>query len=519
MATNLKKRDSKLLQKEIIVQIKEKAKEVIQNRKKINNVADILMNVENDDKVVVAVSIKALDRIFCHLAALDLLSENDNQLESDNEKQVREWSRERYSEFQEHLILLLSTEHITIQEQSLVSLMHLISAEAQNPLCVTQNKGPYFPLSLLEKIVNQMLSLDCEMVPVLTRFQEFLEYDDVLFHLLRVLGTILKTKKEVNDIFMKNLFYVLEHLTLETPDPKSERKKLLCLENTGFQMNYSQAKKYFSSVWQHVLKYPLTPSLYKRVLILLPEKVMPHLEKPLLLTDFLMDSYNIGGAVSLLALHGVFLLMQNHNLEYPDFYTKLYALLEPSVLFVKYRARFFYLCDLFMTSTHVPEYIAAAFIKRMARLSLTAPANVVVLLLHFIGNLIMRHRGLLRLVHNPDHQNELSEDPYLMDERNPALCRATESSLWEIKSLQNHILPDVAIAAKFIDRDLPKLEWDISQDLELTLEDMIEKEMKRERPQDVPVNFEKPAKFACIRNEKFAMGYQSRFGTYFGGYD
>ena len=103
---------------------------------------------------------------------------------------------------------------------------------------------------------------------------------------------------------------------------------------------------------------------------------MPHLEKPLLLTDFLMESYAVGkliniiesmylkiiskhlifscisgGSVSILALNGVFLLMQNHNLEYPDFYKKLYALLEPSVLFVKYRPRFFYLLDLFMTST------------------------------------------------------------------------------------------------------------------------------------------------------------------------
>jgi len=59
----------------------------------------------------------------------------------------------------------------------------------------------------------------------------------------------------------------------------------------------------------------------------------------------------LGGAVSILALHGVFLLMQSHNLEYPDFYTKLYALLDPGVLFVKHRPRFFYLLDLFMTST------------------------------------------------------------------------------------------------------------------------------------------------------------------------
>lgn len=66
------------------------------------------------------------------------------------------------------------------------------------------------------------------------------------------------------------------------------------LDETHFKWNYAQAKKYFSSIWQAIFKYPLTPSLYKQVLILLPEKVLPHLEKPLLLTDFLMESYAIG---------------------------------------------------------------------------------------------------------------------------------------------------------------------------------------------------------------------------------
>ena len=47
-----------------------------------------------------------------------------------------------------------------------------------------------------------------------------------------------------------------------------------------------------------------------------------------------------------------------------------------------------------------------------------------------------------------------------------------ESSLWEIKTLQSHILPEISNAAKFIDRQLPKTEWDMTQDLELTAEDV-----------------------------------------------
>ncbi len=63
--------------------------------------------------------------------------------------------------------------------------------------------------------------------------------------------------------------------------------------------------------------------------------MIPHLSRPLLLTDFLVSSYGIGGPVSVLALGGVFALMQRHNLEYPDFYAKLYALFKPEVLHAK----------------------------------------------------------------------------------------------------------------------------------------------------------------------------------------
>ena len=59
-----------------------------------------------------------------------------------------------------------------------------------------------------------------------------------------------------------------------------------------------------------------------------------------------------------------------------------------------------------------------------------------------------------------------------MEETSLTACKAMESSLWEIKTLQSHILPEISNAAKFIDRQLPKTEWDMTQDLELTAEDV-----------------------------------------------
>ena len=115
----------------------------------------------------------------------------------------------------------------------------------------------------------------------------------------------------------------------------------------------------------------------RRVLVILHDKVLPHLPRPLLLTDFLLSSYEMGGSISLLSLSGVFTLVQQHNLEYPDFYKKLYALFDPSVLHVKYKARFFHLADIFLTSSHLPEYLVAAFAKRLARIALQVLLKVV----------------------------------------------------------------------------------------------------------------------------------------------
>lgn len=102
--------------------------------------------------------------------------------------------------------------------------------------------------------------------------------------------------------------------------------------------------------------------------------------------------------MSLLALQGVFTLIQKHNITYPNVYEKLYSMFEPEIFHTKYKARLFYLADIFLSSTHLPENLVAAFMKRLARLSLIAPPQDTVIMLQFIGNLLLRHLGLKRLI-------------------------------------------------------------------------------------------------------------------------
>lgn len=137
-------------------------------------------------------------------------------------------------------------------------------------------------------------------------------------------------------------------------------------------------------LWDH------TPATQKQLLIVLLERVLPHFDKPLLLTDFLMDSLDVGGPVSLLALQGIFTMIQEHNIDYPNIFTKLYSMFEPEIFHTKFKARLFYLSDLFLSSTHLPETLVAAFTKRLARLALVAPSEDIIIICMFIGNLILR---------------------------------------------------------------------------------------------------------------------------------
>lgn len=44
-----------------------------------------------------------------------------------------------------------------------------------------------------------------------------------------------------------------------------------------------------------------------------------------------------GGVAAVLALQSLFQLIMNYNLDYPDFFAKLYRLLQPTVFHTKYR--------------------------------------------------------------------------------------------------------------------------------------------------------------------------------------
>lgn len=175
------------------------------------------------------------------------------------------------------------------------------------------------------------------------------------------------------------------------------------------------------------------------------------------------------------------LMIKFYPIRDPDnelsIFDEVYYLINESLLSKSYRSRIFYFLNTFLSSTKVPAYIIASYIKRLSRLTLNAKSRTLVTVLRLVGNLFIRHPTLIFLrdrVDNKARELELNSntcsmnlwlqsDPFNPEERtNLKLTNAMESCIWELMPLRFHRHPKVAEAASYLsESNLPEMELDL----------------------------------------------------------
>lgn len=490
--------------KAIAKELKLKANDFLNSRRNANNLLDIIGHLEEclSQKQPVTSCILTLEVIFTELLkrremciAITPLKPKDQSPET----KYKEWLQERYEEAIKLILECIRSEKTNDSSQALVTCMKLMSWEGKYPL--EQTDTYCFPKFRLRNILLSLLSTERSNKHLINRFREYSDYIDIVFYSWKMIPTLATNKAAFeNEMFAHNYLDLIDALAVKKEMP--DDAKLLCSLESPQPQNYEYhtMRKAINKVWNCILQWDMKETIHKQVLIVLLERILPHLEKPILLTDFLMDSLDFGGPIGLLALQGLFTLIQKHNITYPNIYEKLYSMFEPEIFHTKFKARLFYLADIFLSSTHLPESLVAAFVKRLARLSLIAPPQDAIIILHFIGNLILRHPALKRLICS-EMADEVARDPFIMDEREPTKSKALESSLWEIVTMQKHALPSVASAAKFISQPLPTTEWDLSTVLEVKEDDIFDQEIAKKTKQ-YALAFERPHSMFLAKNDK-----------------
>lgn len=265
-------------------------------------------------------------------------------------------------------------------------------------------------------------------------------------------------------------------------------------------LSLSAHKKQAQEAWLAIFRSQLSKEQRKSLLGSLSTRITPWFTKVEVLMDFLTDSYNAGGATSLLALSGLFYLINEKNLDYPQFYQKLYSLLDEGILHSKHRSRFFRLLDTFMSSTHLPAALVASFIKRLSRLALHAPPGGIVVVVPWVYNMLKKHPTCTFMIHretrDPTAKQRLEEegmdDPFVMEEADPMETHAIDSSLWELETLQSHYHPNVATLAKIISEQFTKRSYNLEDFLDHSYSGIVDAELGKGLKKAPVVEFEIP---------------------------
>ena len=384
----------------------DEVRRICQNKKNVNAISDLLKRLERGTKHEKSVSASILFGVFSFYINDGIWEKSGSvENEDDAEYKVNMWLKSSYDAFVNILLKHLSHKNLRVQLECLMTLFNLMKVEHKSKLKSTFS----FPYLFFEKVLEQIVFKQNIEDNFAAKFNDYLLNFDIQFYCMKFVSNMFQQRNVLMQNQTQNvLFNVYKLLSMvNNIKNKNVETNMTFLESENLDLTTLQ-KKYplvFSSAWLSFMQFNLPLILQKKILVDLDKKIMPNLSDPKLLIDFLTDSYNVGGVTSLLALNGLFVLINQYNLDYPDFYKKLYNLIDPSIFQMKYKSRFFYLLDLFLSSTHLPVYLVASFIKRLARILLYTPGTDVKMVLVFIRNMFIRHPSSLILIHRKNVRN------------------------------------------------------------------------------------------------------------------
>ncbi|KAF8930859.1 CBF/Mak21 family-domain-containing protein [Dissophora ornata] len=526
--------------KDTVDQIRLLERQVAESKTHLNNIVALIQFTENGSPKIIHAAIHALFRVFSPMLSRGELQKPKKASAEDKKATVTLWLRDNYIKYLNRTCEILNMPEAGLQIPALKILVDLVKLESS--YLSTLSGVHHFANDLYYRIVDALLNCSNMSQPLLSEFTEkyFGYYDDLRFFFLKNTTTIIsaalgaQSKKDAKkpqskkqktnsqappeklSTLLENSFAIMETLkTMPTdskeldefwtgnPDPNGDKKEYTG-EGFGFSDDEEDEevedltkdasaahikrhpllvlynhRRVFSDCWIAILKLPFTTVIYKKTLLIVHKRIIPHLPQPTVLMDFLTDSYNAGGAVSLLALKGLFVLITEHNLDYPDFFKKLYMLFDRNLMHVKYRARFFSQVDIFLSSPLLPAQLVAAFIKRMARLGMSSPPASIVIIIPFIYNLLKRHPTCMQLIHGKADSEK--NDQYNHQEEDPMKSRALQSSLWELQTLQNHFAPNVSTLAKIFNEQFTKPSYNLEDFLDHTYATMFQNEITKKR--------------------------------------
>lgn len=480
-----------------------------EDRKNYNKVVQLVNDLHVDDE-----TLKDESRLrFLVVALLQIFKKMFSRGDLRAKDSLAEWCRQAYETFKSKLLKTISGLPVetSLGLDSVDIYMQLI--EQESVYFAAGEDAPYFPAKTLKSLIKALWSSPMRSNGI----KESLNGESENAVVKEFVEKYYKSYADVQFYFQSEFNYLLEHDQYATEESMSKwlatvnHDSSCTNEDVELEVfvpnppqvveNESKFRSLLEKNWLLMVHGELSLAQFKTTLLVLHKRIIPHVHTPTKFMDFLTDAYNLqskdvnAGMVPVLALNGLFELMLRFNLEYSNFYQKLYGLVTANLMHAKYRARFFRLMDTFLASTHISAHLVASFIKRLSRLTLNAPPGAIVSVIPFVYNLLKKHPSCMIMLHNPAYitdpfmtpgQNEQVEhlrenyvDPFNDQEPNPERTRAMESSLWELTSLTEHYHPNVATLAKIFSQPFRKMNYNMEDFLDWSYDSLLAAETSR----------------------------------------
>ncbi|KAG8217601.1 CBF/Mak21 family-domain-containing protein, partial [Butyriboletus roseoflavus] len=289
----------------------------------------------------------------------------------------------------------------------------------------------------------------------------------------------------------------------EEPNAK-HIKKVDGVQGRTHQLTFHQSlhslqahRAMFTRTWLTFLPHLSTSSnrvFTTRALNIMHRGVLPHLTRPILVMDWISACVDFGGTVGLLALNALFTLIKDYNLGVVTCRLQHLFDLSSSEITLLLLPLPESMSNTDLVSSHLPASLLASFIKRLSRLSLSAPPAAIIMIIPLTYNLLKRHPALMRMIHRMQDvdgafvgksrlaswHNLLTSyiDPFLADEANPNITNAIDSSLWELYSHKQHYDSAVSTLARILEEAFTKPGYSMEDFLDHTYGTLIEGETK-----------------------------------------
>ncbi|WPK22803.1 hypothetical protein PUMCH_000016 [Australozyma saopauloensis] len=490
-----------------IVTLLEELRKCIEHLRKSEDVA-----VEENARLIAVSLFKCFEALFSGQAMALELKDEKKQL-------VARWLHTKYASFIAILAELIQHNlafELSLQIDALEIYLKIVHMEAKKtgefPVVTYRNLVKLLLLSEIGSSLSDESTDNFLLVQFAESFSQYWDLQTYFFSndLAEELDECAE-KQALPSMLFPNYFTLIRSGLLYTTNDDELRSlpNWVPIELPDSAYKFNIKTRYQKCLLTVLKNTELSASQYKALLSILHKRIIPFMAVPAGLMDFLTDAYDQqdDDVVPILALNSLWELMKNHNLEYPDFYTKLYSLLTPTLLFTRYRSRFFRLCDLFLSSTHLSANLIASFIKRLARLALTGSAPGVVIVIPLIYNLLKRHPSCMVLLHNPDATSGYV-DTFNNSETDPLKTGAMGSSLWEMETLMSHYHPNIATLAKIFGEPFRKPSYNMEDFLDWSYMTLMESEKTRRYRGLASLEFEEyDSLFAVGEGKAFVGGW------------